>query len=123
MTPELVDSFSKLVQAIGVIVIAYLAYRSRHLSSKIDRVSTTTTEIHSLVNSGYTAALRAELEATIRELAMMDEVILIKHLTGGYPEPSEDTLALMEVMRVRIRILQNDLERRSTLDRRSTLKD
>lgn len=43
--------------------------------------------IHKLVNSNMTAALQAERDATVRELAMMQEVIDLKRVAGHEPSP------------------------------------
>lgn len=41
--------------------------------------------IHTLVNSNMTAAMQAEYDATVRELAMMREVIALKKVAGHQP--------------------------------------
>ena len=46
--------------------------------------------IHTLVNSNMTAAMQAELDATVRELAMMNEVIALNRAAGR--EPSKEAL-------------------------------
>lgn len=43
--------------------------------------------IHTLVNSNMTAALQGELNATLRELAMMQEVLALKSKSGLTPTP------------------------------------
>jgi hypothetical protein len=43
--------------------------------------------IHTLVNSNMTASMQAELDATMRELAMMHEVIDLKRVAGHEPTP------------------------------------
>jgi hypothetical protein len=50
--------------------------------------------IHTLVNSNMTSALRAELDATVRELAMMREVVALHQAAGR--EPSKDTLTAIK---------------------------
>jgi hypothetical protein len=44
--------------------------------------------IHTLVNSNMTASMQAELDATVRELAMMHEVIDLKRINGHDPTPA-----------------------------------
>lgn len=56
--------------------------------------------IHTLVNSNMTAAMQAELDATVRELAMMGEVIELKRANGH--EPSVNTLATFKATELRI---------------------
>lgn len=43
--------------------------------------------IHTLVNSNMTAAMQSEFDATVRELAMMKEVINLKGAAGLSPTP------------------------------------
>jgi hypothetical protein len=43
--------------------------------------------IHTLVNSNLTAAMRAELEATVRDAASMSEVIELRRAAGHDPSP------------------------------------
>jgi len=53
--------------------------------------------IHTLVNSNMTAAMQAEYDATVRELAMMREVLALKEAAGGSPGPeSEAAIAATE---------------------------
>lgn len=56
--------------------------------------------IHSLVNSNMTAALQSELDATVRELAMMKEVIELKRAMGI--EPSPEVLSAITSTQTRI---------------------
>lgn len=66
--------------------------------------------IHALVNSSMTAAMQAELDATVRELAMMREVILLNRIAGK--EPSVDALAAVELTATRISELATALSDR-----------
>lgn len=43
--------------------------------------------IHALVNSNLTLALQGELDATVRELALMRELIALHRLHGAEPSP------------------------------------
>jgi hypothetical protein len=53
--------------------------------------------IHTLVNSSMTAAMQAELDATIRELAMMHEIVELKEAAGKKPLPvAERAITLTE---------------------------
>lgn len=63
--------------------------------------------IHTLVNSNLTAAMQAELDATVRELAMMNEVIDLKRANGH--EPSVNTLATVKATELRISELKATL--------------
>jgi hypothetical protein len=63
--------------------------------------------IHTLVNSQMTAAMQAELDATARELAMMQEVITLKEVAGHIPTAEaisavESTRAKLAELRARI---------------------
>jgi hypothetical protein len=50
--------------------------------------------IHTLVNSNMTAAMQAEYDATVREAAMMREVVSLKQAAGH--DPTIETLAAIE---------------------------
>ncbi len=63
--------------------------------------------IHTLVNSNMTAAMQAELDATVRELAMMREVIGLNKAAGR--EPTAESLAAKEMTKTRIAELQATL--------------
>lgn len=63
--------------------------------------------IHGLVDGAMTAAMRAELEATKRELAMMREVAAIKQAAGH--EPTLETLAAIEATAARTQKLESAL--------------
>jgi enoyl-CoA hydratase/carnithine racemase len=67
--------------------------------------------IHTLVNSTLTAALKAELGATIRQLVSLREIVELKR-AGGH-EPTDDTLAEIETCQARIEELEANLEDRS----------
>jgi hypothetical protein len=56
--------------------------------------------IHTLVNSNLTASMQAEFNATVREAAMMQEVIDLKRAAGV--EPTIETLATLESTKSRI---------------------
>jgi len=66
--------------------------------------------IHTLVNSNMTAAMQAELDATIREHAMMIEVVALKQSAGH--EPSVTSLAAIEATERKIAELQAALRDR-----------
>ena len=66
--------------------------------------------IHTLVNSNMTAAMQSELDATIRELAMMKEVIGLKEAAGHSPSP--DTLGAVKFTDKKIKELQAGLSDR-----------
>jgi len=63
--------------------------------------------IHTLVNSNMTAALQAELDATISQLAMMQEMMALKQASGHEPLP--DVLAAVERTKARIAELRSTL--------------
>jgi hypothetical protein len=63
--------------------------------------------IHGLVDGAFTAAMRAELDATRRELAMMREVVAIKQAAGH--EPTVETLAAIEATNAKILALAAQL--------------
>lgn len=66
--------------------------------------------IHTLVNSNMTAAMQSELDATVRELAMMREVIGLNRNAGR--EPTELTLAAINVTEDRVNELKAQLQTR-----------
>ncbi len=66
--------------------------------------------IHTLVNSNMTAALQAEFDATVREEAMMQEVIELKRAAGR--EPSETAQAALITTRAKIAELSANLTTR-----------
>lgn len=67
-------------------------------------------EIHTLVNSNMTAAMQAELDATVREVAMMREVGAL-HLAAGR-DPSAEAEAAIVATEGRIAELRSALEDR-----------
>ncbi len=88
-------------------VAAQAAEAAKLLLAANERVAETTATtnakldvIHVLVNSSMTAAMQAELDATVRELAMMGEVIELKRANGH--EPSIAALAAVKTTELRI---------------------
>jgi hypothetical protein len=67
--------------------------------------------IHTLVNSNMTAAMQSELDATVRELAMMQEVMELKRTAGQ--EPSPETLTAVGATTTKIAELQATLADRA----------
>lgn len=67
--------------------------------------------IHTLVNSNMTAAMQAELDATVRELALMHEIIEMKRKVGS--EPMADSISALALTEARIIELQNNLNDRN----------
>jgi type II secretory pathway pseudopilin PulG len=57
-------------------------------------------DIHTLVNSNLTTAMRAELDATTRELAVMSELIDLKRASGH--EPSVDAMAAIKATKAKV---------------------
>jgi len=68
--------------------------------------------IHILVNSNMTAAMQAELDATVREIAMMREVIALNRSAGR--EPHEEAVAAVEATEHKINELRANLSDRLT---------
>jgi len=66
--------------------------------------------IHVLVNSNMTAAMQAEYDATVRELAMMREVARLNRIAGT--EPSVEALAAIDATAVKIAELKATLSDR-----------
>ena len=66
--------------------------------------------IHTLVNSNMTTAMQAEFDATVRELAMMREVIALKQTAGH--APGIDTLAAVKSTEDKITELRTALKDR-----------
>jgi hypothetical protein len=56
--------------------------------------------IHSLVNSNMTAHMQSELEATVRELAMMREVARLHSEAGR--DPTEETRSAIDLTQARV---------------------
>lgn len=67
--------------------------------------------IHTLVNSNMTAAMQSEYDATVRELAMMKEVIELKRSNGLKPTP--EALAAIKTTETKLRELAAALEDRA----------
>ena len=67
--------------------------------------------LHTLVNSQYTAALQAELDATMRELVMVHEVIDLKRAQGQ--QPSEMSQATIAATEAKIAALHTTLDERA----------
>jgi ATP-dependent Lon protease len=70
-----------------------VAYNAALTLNKLDAV-------HTLVNSGMTAAIQSELEAVERELILLREVSALRRASGGAIDP--DTAAAIEVTKVKI---------------------
>lgn len=66
--------------------------------------------IHTLVNSNMTAAMQAELDATVREVAMMKEVIRLNQVAGS--KPSADARATLKATEEKISELKATLSDR-----------
>ncbi len=80
----------------------------------VAETATTTNEkldvIHTLVNSNMTAAMQAEYDATVRELAMMREVIRLNKVAGT--EPSVEATAAVDATEIKVGELKATLEDR-----------
>ncbi len=83
-----------------------VASDTRATNSKLD-------VIHTLVNSNMTAALQAELDATVRELAMMNEVVELKKVAGHKPGP--ETLLAINSTAARISELKSTIADRTSI--------
>jgi hypothetical protein len=73
--------------------------------------------IHVLVNSNMTAAMRSELEAVTRELAVMREMIALRKEQGR--EPSAETLAAVAIVEARIFRLALQIDERENAARKA----
>jgi hypothetical protein len=67
--------------------------------------------IHTLVNSNMTAAMQSEYDATVRELAMMREVLALKQAAGG--SPGAEALTAITATEVKLAELAAALEDRA----------
>jgi hypothetical protein len=67
--------------------------------------------IHTLVNSNMTAAMQSEYDATVRELAMMREVLELKEAAGR--EPGREAQAAIAATEARLAELAAALEDRA----------
>jgi hypothetical protein len=83
---------------------AKVAETAQRTSDKLD-------VIHVLVNSNMTAAMQAELDATVREAAMIQEVMDLKMAAGT--QPAVEALAALESARNKITELKAVLAGRS----------
>jgi hypothetical protein len=72
-------------------------------------------EIHTLVNSNMTAAMQAEFDATVRELAMMREVIGLHAAAGRAPSTEAESAVTATESRI--------AELRAALEDRHTAQD
>jgi hypothetical protein len=81
-------------------------------NGKLDELKKGQKQIHTLVNSNLTASMRRELDATVRELAGMNELVAVKRKLGD--EPSEATLTTIKVTEETIRELTATLNDRNT---------
>lgn len=70
--------------------------------------------LHTLGNSSKTAATRAELTSTQRELVALREIMEIKRAAGQ--EPSAEVMAVIEVAERRIAELEKELDDRKVTD-------
>lgn len=77
--------------------------------------------IHTLVNSNMTAAMKSELDAITRELAMMQEVVELKRTAGK--EPSTAALSSIESTKDKIKELQVEVAKRLEQDKTAQLKE
>lgn len=66
--------------------------------------------IHVLVNSNMTASMQAELDATVRELAMMHEVVDLKRKAGH--EPTAAALIAIDATEAKVTELKAALDDR-----------
>lgn len=66
--------------------------------------------IHALVNSNLTLALQGELDATVRELALMRELVSLHRFHGS--EPSAEAMESMAHTAARITALQSQVNER-----------
>lgn len=71
--------------------------------------------IHTLVNSSMTAAIQSEFEATVRELAMMQEVVELRK-SAGQGEPSSEMMAALKSTELKIKELKETLAERHRQD-------
>jgi hypothetical protein len=90
-----------------------LAEVNENTNSKLDT-------IHVLVNSNMTAAMQAELDATIRELAMMKEVISLNRAAGR--SPAVEAISALDMTQAKISELKSQLADRARQTRVAELK-
>ena len=84
-----------------------LAVNTANVAETARESKKTLDTIHGLVNSNLTASKQAEFAATVREAAMMQEVIDLKRASGV--EPSIETLATLEATRTKIGEMKAEL--------------
>ena len=104
---------------IGPMLLGYMQSRSRHKDkienwdredARAKQTNGQLKEIHTLVNSNLTEALRAELESTMRELASLKLIVDLNRERGR--EPTIEALALIGSTEKRIKELQVNLDHR-----------
>jgi hypothetical protein len=83
---------------------------NRKVADRADQTIEKLDIIHTLVNSNMTAAMKAEMDATVRELALMREIVAMKKTSGQ--EPSVETLAAIEATGAKIAELSASLSDR-----------
>ncbi len=118
LTPIVVGSFQYLIRRKELLhaeerqdaVAAQVAEAARLLTERQEEAADKLDTIHALVNSNMTAALQAEFDATVREEAMMKEVIELKRALGR--EPSEIAQAALIATRAKIAELSTNLSAR-----------
>jgi hypothetical protein len=80
---------------------------SNGTDERLDEITRQLHQIHTLVNSNLTASMRAELEASVRDVASMREVIALKKVAGH--DPSEEALQAAAAADARIAELRASL--------------
>lgn len=89
-----------------------LAVNTEKVAETAQKTSDKLDVIHGLVNSNMTAAIQAELDATAREAAMIQEVIDLKRASGI--EPAIEALAALDSARKKIAELTTGLAGRAS---------
>lgn len=100
------DEAARLLKENNKVVAATAAQSQEQLKA----ISAVTNTIHTLVNSGFTAALQAELDSREIALTMTTEVVAMREAQGQ--KPSVASLAAIESMRSRITELKATLTER-----------
>lgn len=100
-----ITALAVLIGAITVLLPTLRGFRKAQ-----DQQTTTLNTIHALVNSTLSAAIKAELEATQREIAMMNEVVDLRKRAGLDITP--ETTAALERSRQRVLELRTELHER-----------
>lgn len=95
-----------------------LEERTSGTDAKLDQLHEQGVEIHALVNSNMTSAMRAELDAIERELLVLEELTAMKKAAGHPVEPR--THDAIEVARARIAELGASLQDRMSQDVHAT---